>query len=533
MSGNAIADSSWSYAPIPPVFRFSSRPNQAHKIQWRAWGKSAFDEAILLDKPIFLLLSSLWCQECHLMDETTLSEPRVIDVLNADYVSIRVDSDLRPDINQRYNQNGWPSVLLLSSEGEILWGGIYVPVTKLLYYLGYVRRYYVAHREEISWQVRLLQTQRQTRALTRLLPGTNFHTLLPEEERNLLDLPAAAAKVLRELYDPEQGGFAIHSYLKFPHPDALELLLLLNGSDDIERVRYSLTQMRDGGLWDTEEGGFFRYSTAGDWSMPQTEKMLDENAAMLRLVLLTAQTTGDQQWTELAQQLIAYIDTNLWQPATGAFSGSQCADEEYYEPGLYSRASRIAPQVDQTIYAGWNARMISAYLLAAQVLHEPALQTRALQALDYLCLHMIHRDGSIFHYALSGEAFLPGQLADQVWTIQALLDAYALDHTKSHLETAIALMHFAFQELQDSQNALFYDYPEDPQAIGRQVLREQPLSENALIAWCLLRMSAYSHRKSLHDTALRVLSSCQDKYYRSGIQGALYACIVARANELL
>ncbi|GCE17029.1 DUF255 domain-containing protein [Dictyobacter kobayashii] len=317
MSGNVIANNSWSFAPVPEVFRYSAHPNQAYKIHWRAWGKAAFEEAIQMDKPIFLLISSLWCQGCHLMDETTLSEPRVIDVLNAGYIPIRVDSDLRPDINQRYNQNGWPSVLLLSGEGEILWGGTYVPATTLLYYLGYIRRYYAEHRYDIAEQVQDLQYQRHTRALTQTLSAKRALTLLPEEQLALQDLPAAAANILRDLYDHEQGGFTIHPHLKFPHPDALELLLLSNQPGDYEMVRYSLVQMRDGGLWDNEEGGFFRYSATSDWSMPHTEKMLDENAAMLRLLILAAQSSGDRQWIELARQLIAYLNTTLWLPEVG------------------------------------------------------------------------------------------------------------------------------------------------------------------------------------------------------------------------
>ena len=150
MSGKVVADYSWSSAPLPEVFRFSPRPNSAHKIRWWPWGKEAFEEAIRVDKPIFLVISSSWCQWCHIMDETTLSEPSIITILNTDYIPIRVDSDLRPDVNQRYNQNGWPSIVMLSSEGEILWGGVYVPPKQMLYYLGHIRRYYSEHRQEIA-----------------------------------------------------------------------------------------------------------------------------------------------------------------------------------------------------------------------------------------------------------------------------------------------------------------------------------------------------------------------------------------------
>ena len=534
MSGDTAAGDSRSAIPISPPFRFSPRPHHAMSISWRLWGRAAFDEAVQQDKPIFLLISSSWCQWCHIMDETTLSEPSIITILNRDYIPIRVDSDLRPDVNLRYNQNGWPSVALLSSEGEVLWGGVYVPPKQMLYYLGHIRRYYSEHRHEISEQVRELQDRRFTHKLSQALPSTGLRVLMQEERTALADLPREAGKVLRDLYDEEYGGFRIHPHLKFPHPEALELLLQdrsVDQHDAIEMVAYSLEQMLEGGLWDKEEGGFFRYSAASDWSMPHTEKMLEENAALLRLLLLTAQASQDQRWYTAAQQLIGYINATLWQPKAGVFSGSQSADEEYYEPSAYSRASRQAPGVDTTVYTSWNARMISSYLLAGQVLNNPALTAMAMRALNWLGEHMVHRSGCMYHYALNERAGLPGQLADQVWMTRALLDAYDVEPRKIYLEMAIELMHYACEELLDEQSGLFYDYAEDAWAEGRLVLREQPLIENALAAESLLRMSAYSKRKHLKDTGLLVLSGCLDKYRHTGIQGATYACVVAQAVE--
>ncbi len=339
--------------------------------------------------------------------------------------------------------------------------------------------------------------------------------------------------MLRDLYDEEYGGFKIHPHLKFPHPEALELLIMLaqhhHQTDALHMVNYSLEQMRDGGLWDKEEGGFFRYSAASDWSMPHTEKMLDENAAMLRLVLLTVQATQSQQWYDLAQRLLSYLNATLWQPRMNIFSGSQSADEEFYDPGTYSRASRSAPQVDTTVYTSWNARMISSYLLAAQVLHQPSLGAMAMRALNWLCERMVHRNGCMYHYAFNGTAELPGQLADQVWMTRALLDAYDMYGNKSHLEMAIALMHFACDELLDEAFGLFYDYPLYAHPPGRLAVRVQPIIENALAAESLLRMSVYSKRHNLRDTGLLVLSGCLEKYRSSGIHGARYACVVVQA----
>ena len=101
---------------------------------------------------------------------------------------------------------------------------------------------------------------------------------------------------------------------------------------------------------------------------PIRRRCLKRTPLCCAFLTLTAQQTQDQQWRDLAKRLILYINTTLWQPDVGIFSGSQSADEEYYEPGPYSRASREAPHVDKTVYTAWNARMISSYLLAAQLL---------------------------------------------------------------------------------------------------------------------------------------------------------------------
>jgi uncharacterized protein YyaL (SSP411 family) len=102
---------------------------------------------------------------------------------------------------------------------------------------------------------------------------------------------------------------------------------------------------------------------------------------------------------------------------------------------------------------------------------------------------------------------------------------------RSHLEMAIALMHFACDELLDEVSGLFYDYPVNAHQPGRLAVRDQPIIENALAAESLLRMSVYSKRQNLKDTGLLVLSGCLEKYRSSGIQGATYACVVVQAIE--
>lgn len=103
-------------------FRFSPRPNRAHEIDWRPWGEPAFAEAHWLGRPILLSLSAVWCHWCHVMDETSYSDPRVVAAVNVHFVPIRVDNDRHPDVNRRYDMGGWPTTVFLAASGDPITG---------------------------------------------------------------------------------------------------------------------------------------------------------------------------------------------------------------------------------------------------------------------------------------------------------------------------------------------------------------------------------------------------------------------------
>lgn len=102
--------------------RFSPRPNRAGEISWRPWGNSAFTEAREQGRLVLLSISAVWCHWCHVMDETTYSDPGIIERINHDFIPVRVDSDKRPDVNRRYNQGGWPTTAFLTPSGRAVAG---------------------------------------------------------------------------------------------------------------------------------------------------------------------------------------------------------------------------------------------------------------------------------------------------------------------------------------------------------------------------------------------------------------------------
>ena len=331
-------------------FRFSPRPNRASEILWQPWSEEAFGRAQEENRPILLSLSAVWCHWCHVMDETTYSDPDIIRLINQEFIPVRVDQDVRPDINLRYNMGGWPTTAVLTPAGDVLTGGTYVPPDAMRELLGQARDYFAEHAAELG---------SRTTATQQLEPDPAF--VAPPGE--------AAQEILQSIqnqFDRAYGGLGTAP--KFPQVDAWECLLLrfaLAGEGYAAGMTVrTLDAMAGGGLHDGVEGGFFRYCTTRQWTDPHFEKMLDDNARLLTLFLHAFQVTGDESYREVARKTAEYVKARLMLPS-GLFGGSQDADETYYGLSAEERAGRPAPAVDPTAYAGPNGLMVSAFLLAS------------------------------------------------------------------------------------------------------------------------------------------------------------------------
>ena len=281
------------------------------------------------------------------MDERTYSDPEVQEAIRRDFIPVRVDSDQRPDVNDRYNLGGWPTTAFVDPGGEILAGGTYLPPEDMKDALARVAAWWRAHRDEP-------------------LPG-------PPEEASDTDRGPVADLVLARLqaaFDEIHGGFG--QAPKFPQADALEFLVdaATDHGDPSLRgiVEASLAGMVEGGLFDAVEGGFFRYATRQDWSEPHYEKMLEDNARLVALLARTAE--GRPGFLEAARATGHYLTTTLF---TGEhFFGSQDADEAYYSLPEAGRRGRQPPFRDPVLYAGWNATAVRCLAEAGRRLGEDA-----------------------------------------------------------------------------------------------------------------------------------------------------------------
>ena len=495
------------------AFHFSPRPNRAHEIAWRHWTPDAFERARREDKPVLLGISAVWCHWCHVMDETTYSEPDNIALINDRFVPIRVDNDQRPDINARYNMGGWPTTAFLTPAGEVMAGMTYIPPDQMRDILNQVSSYYKDNKATIEEKI------------AEIMAGREQATLSSADEAVLSDqIFRDVLNATHDAYDPVHGGFG--SEPKFPHTDAIDFLLhacLRDGDrDSLHMARKTLEHMCHGGTYDQEWGGFYRYSTKRDWSVPHYEKMLEDNALLLRALMKLYRITESDDHRRYVDFTIDYLDQWLSDPETGCFWGSQDADEDFYPLPAEQRQQHPAPYVDKTIYTSWNAMAIGAYLEASWTRGRPDLRERALRALDALW-DRLHADTTGMHRYLAPDGpRIPGLLGDQAWTTLACLDAHEVAGRPQDLARARHLADFMRARLQ-SPNGAFFDTPDGHDGLARLAQRQQPVKENAIAATAFTRLARVTHDDEYLEIARRALAPFTHVAESQGYFAADYA----------
>jgi uncharacterized protein YyaL (SSP411 family) len=323
------------------------------------------------------------------------------------------------------------------------------------------------------------------------------------------------------------GGFG--DAPKFPQSEVLALALLEYQIHEhralLNIVTKTLRKMSTGGIYDKEEGGFFRYSTTRDWSVPHYEKMCEDNAKLLVNYLEAYQVTGEETFKETAQGILKYVDASLSDQDKGGFYGSQDADEEYYKLSVQGRRKRAAPGIDKTLYTNWNAMIISAYLLASVVLENPSYRKLALRTVEVLLEKSYSSGSGIYHYYFEGKKYLPGLLTDQAYMIRCLTDAYQSTSQKRFLNHAESIAKFMLDNLWNSTGG-FYDRPKKAEALGALRTLNKPLGENSVAANTFLRLHYLTGKKEYLEKAKRTLEHFGSTYQRYGIMAAAYGIAV-------
>ena len=487
-------------------FRFSPDPNQAHLVNWLPWGPAAFARAQEEGKPVLLSISAVWCYWCHVMDESTYSDPEVQDLLNEYFTTIRVDNDHRPDINSRYNVGGWPTTAFLTGHGGLIGGATYLPPEQLISMLAEFAEAYKNDRPTLYTQARDLQNNRKEHARRSVADA--------ELEESMVD---RVSRIVVGSYDVVNGGFG--SEPKFPNASVIRFInhqYRTTGEDFFAAMLIkTLDGMSAGQVLDGSDGGFFRHCAQPDWTQPQHEKMLEDNLGLAREFLDAAILLDRPQYREMAKQTINYLMSQLYDSAASGFRGSQGAHSEYFSLSPDRRAEETPPALDPSCYANGNGLAVTVLLDAAWKLGDASLQTTAVQVLDRL--DSMAQAGTFSHvYSEEGPSDTPAFFTDWAWLLTALMQAHGNTAAESYLERAVAVAQIMVDRFFDQKGGGFFDIEDQPEGIGHLQIREKVLADNTVAAQALVRLHRITRNEDYRQIAEATLSAFVETFREQG-----------------
>ncbi len=304
-------------------------------VDWYPWGPEAIEKARRENKAILLSIGYSACHWCHVMERESFEDEEIAAIMNRHFVSIKVDREERPDLDQIYQSavqlfirrgGGWPLTIFLTPDQIPFYGGTYFPPNDRHGMPGFpailteVASAYAERPGDVAKTVQDVQ-----RALQHISEGhavSEKQTISPE-------ILALAVQGLSPLFDSTYGGFGAAP--KFPSTASLALFLrYANQTGDatvLNQVTYTLGKMAWGGIYDQLGGGFHRYSTDRQWLVPHFEKMLYDNAQLARIYFSTYQATGQTFYRNIGEEILEYVLREMTDPA-GGFYATQDADSE-------------------------------------------------------------------------------------------------------------------------------------------------------------------------------------------------------------
>ena len=309
-------------------------------VEWHEWGADAFALATREDKPILLDIGAVWCHWCHVMDRESYEDAGLAAVINENFIAVKVDRDERPDVDTRYQaavsaisgQNGWPLTAVLTPQGQPFFGGTYFPRDDRYGRPGFER---VLRSMVEAWKTRRDEVLESAGSVVEAIEfNETFAGRGGSLSLSIVDQMVASAL---EKFDPHHGGFG--SQPKFAHPSAIDLLLDVAGrtghAEAREAATVTLEKMARGGVYDQLGGGFHRYSVDEKWVVPHFEKMLYDNAQLLRNYVHVFQSYVEAEPARVARDIIRWMDTSLTDRERGGFYASQDADIDLDDDGDY------------------------------------------------------------------------------------------------------------------------------------------------------------------------------------------------------
>jgi uncharacterized protein len=458
---------------------------KAPNIEWQPWSDAVFERAARENRFVLLDLEAVWCHWCHVMDEVTYSDPKVVELIKSRYIPVRVDQDSRPDISRRYENYGWPATVVFNAEGgEIV-----------------KRRGYLAPPVMISMLEEIIVDPSPVKYGDEE-PIAKFadNPLLRPKLRQSLE------RGFYETHDPKLGGQKQPQ--KFIDHDTAEYGLLRAAQGDKkaeEMTRRTLTAALK--IMDPAWGGMYQYSTDSDWDHPHFEKIMSMQAEPLRLYALAYGQFRDAKYLQAVRDFHRYVTTFLRSPE-GAFYTSQDADlvrgehsAEYFALGDAARRKLGVPVVDKHRYARENGWMIRALATAYTVTGERVYLDDAQRAARWIVANRSLTGGGFRH----DERDTAGPyLEDTLAMGDAFLALYTATGSREWLGRAQSSADFIEKHFRGPQPGYVTSAPR----AGSKLQPKSNVDENiplARFANMLHRYTGDARYRAMSDYALRML----------------------------
>ena len=480
-------------------------------VNWMPWGDKAWTKSKSEDKLMIVSIGYSACHWCHVMEHESFEDDVVARIMNDHYVSIKVDREERPDVDQIYmdavqiitGRGGWPLNAICLPDGRPIYAGTYFPKEQWKQILVYMTDYFHNNRDEVM--ERAAEITRGIKVLDNI-PLIKDTTFLAADRVAMFDK-------IDKSWDYEKGGR--RGAPKFPMPVTMQYLLqnyhYTKNDKALKAVTVTLDNMMQGGIYDHVGGGFARYSVDDTWTIPHFEKMLYDNAQLVSLYSAAHQITGNESYKQVVYETLGYIEREMTDESGGFYSAldadSEGVEGKYYvwtydelksilgnnfdsfcqyydvtqegnfEHGYINlrlqnsleypsdqwraklmgvRNKRIRPGLDDKILTSWNALMLKGLIDAYNAFGEERFIQMALTNAAFIKKNCLKEDHSINRNYKQDRSTINGFLDDYSFTIEAFIALYQATFDEQWLETAKHLADHAIQHFYSGDRGVFF-----------------------------------------------------------------------------
>jgi uncharacterized protein YyaL (SSP411 family) len=555
----------------PYLLQHSENP-----VEWYPWCKEAFARAKKEDKPIFLSIGYSTCHWCHVMAHESFEDQEIADILNKNFVSIKVDKEERPDIDSIYmavcqaftGSGGWPTSIIMTAEQKPFFAGTYLPKISRYGMIG-LRELLLTVQEK--WQNDRGTLLRSANQITKIL-NKNQIQWSKADEKILYD----AVELYEKGYDETFGGFG--DAPKFPSPHNLLFLMKhyknTGHREALEMAEKTLVQMYKGGMFDHIGYGFCRYSTDPYFLVPHFEKMLYDNALLILAFCMAYEITENPFYKDVSEKIAFYILTEMTSKEGGFFSAqdadSQGVEGKYYvfepheiikllgekegesfnsyyditEKGNFDgksipnllhnkgfkdnfdeflpkireyRFKRCSLHTDDKILTAWNSLMIAALCRLYKVSGDEDYLYAAKKAQRFIESELCENN-TLFVSFRKGRHGDKGFLDDYAFYTYGLLSLYDVTLDSNFLNRAKEIGCKAIDDFYDMKNGGFYLYGKENETLifrPKEKYDGAMPSGNSMMAYNLVRMNYLNSSEKIEgilETQLKFMCGEAEKY---------------------